>query len=41
MFLVGCFETGGGDVPYVTVAKIESDTMHFVLFVISVESCSS
>jgi hypothetical protein len=31
----------GGLVPYVTVVKIESDTTPFVLYVISVESCSS
>jgi hypothetical protein len=31
----------GGVVPYVTVVKIESDTTHFVLYVMSVELCSS
>jgi hypothetical protein len=31
----------GGVMPYVTVMKIESDTTPFVLYVMSVESCSS
>jgi hypothetical protein len=41
MFLVGFFRLEGGVVPYVTVMKIESDTTHFALYGMPVESCSS